>query len=273
MANECGLNDAPSGPINNLEWSSIIPAAGRGSRLNYNAPKALFPLLGRPMLSWIFDAIIPLVSHCVVVVSPEGEEAIQAVFPENENISSIIQPEPNGMADAINIALTKIETTHSIVIWGDQVSISQNTLYRCMKIHESRTNALITVPYWITNEPYIHIKTGGQENRIIEVQQKREEEIVVDRGRNDCGVFLFNTAFLRNTLKEKSNQALATGKQTGEFNLLPLLPIFDQGGKTASLVLVEDANEVMGVNTREDASKMETILRARNNTKYETNIL
>ena len=273
MANEVSLNDAPSGPINCLEWSSIIPAAGRGTRLNHDKPKALFPLLGRPILSWIFDAILPLISHCVVVVSPEGEEEINTIFPENKNISSIIQPKPKGMADAVNIAIEGIETRHSIVIWGDQVGISQDTLYRCMKIHESRINALLTVPYWITNEPYIHIKTGGQENRIMEVQQKREEEISVDLGRNDCGVFCFNTEFLRDTLKERSRRALATGGKTGEFNLLPLLPVFDRGGDTASLVLVENANEIMGVNTQEDALKMETILRSRNTTKYEKSIL
>jgi len=52
----------------------IIAAAGQGSRLGRSEPKALVPLLGRPLISWTLDALaaIPFASRRVAV--PLGRE-------------------------------------------------------------------------------------------------------------------------------------------------------------------------------------------------------
>jgi 2-C-methyl-D-erythritol 4-phosphate cytidylyltransferase len=52
----------------------IIAAAGMGSRLGHEEPKALVPLLGRPLISWTLDALaaIPFASRRVAV--PPGRE-------------------------------------------------------------------------------------------------------------------------------------------------------------------------------------------------------
>jgi 2-C-methyl-D-erythritol 4-phosphate cytidylyltransferase len=53
---------------------AVVVAAGRGERLGHDRPKALVPLLGRPLLSWSLEALIatrPL--RRIVVVLPVGE--------------------------------------------------------------------------------------------------------------------------------------------------------------------------------------------------------
>lgn len=52
----------------------IIAAAGQGTRLGRSEPKALVPLLGRPLVSWTLDALsgIPFASRRVAV--PPGRE-------------------------------------------------------------------------------------------------------------------------------------------------------------------------------------------------------
>ena len=52
----------------------ILAAAGTGSRLGHQEPKALVPLLGRPLVSWTLDALatIPFSSRRVAV--PPGRE-------------------------------------------------------------------------------------------------------------------------------------------------------------------------------------------------------
>jgi 2-C-methyl-D-erythritol 4-phosphate cytidylyltransferase len=52
----------------------IIAAGGQGSRLGRSEPKALVPLLGRPLVSWTLDALsgIPFASRRVAV--PPGRE-------------------------------------------------------------------------------------------------------------------------------------------------------------------------------------------------------
>jgi bifunctional N-acetylglucosamine-1-phosphate-uridyltransferase/glucosamine-1-phosphate-acetyltransferase GlmU-like protein len=36
---------------------ALIIGAGRGSRLGHNIPKTLVPVMGRPMLDWILEAL------------------------------------------------------------------------------------------------------------------------------------------------------------------------------------------------------------------------
>lgn len=53
---------------------AIVVAAGRGERLGHDRPKALVPLLGRPLLAWSLEALIGVASlRRIVVVLPDGE--------------------------------------------------------------------------------------------------------------------------------------------------------------------------------------------------------
>lgn len=50
----------------------ILPAAGSGRRLGRSEPKALAPLLGRPLLSWTMDALASVAfTRIVVAVAPD----------------------------------------------------------------------------------------------------------------------------------------------------------------------------------------------------------
>ncbi|RJP25671.1 MAG: 2-C-methyl-D-erythritol 4-phosphate cytidylyltransferase [Candidatus Abyssobacteria bacterium SURF_5] len=55
--------------------AAIVPAAGQGIRMRLGKPKALLPLLGRPMLGWTLDPIqqVGLFSS-ILVACPPGEE-------------------------------------------------------------------------------------------------------------------------------------------------------------------------------------------------------
>jgi 2-C-methyl-D-erythritol 4-phosphate cytidylyltransferase len=60
----------------------IVAAAGSGLRLGANAPKALVPLAGRPLVSWAVDLLrAGGVSEVVVVVPPTERDAFAAVLP------------------------------------------------------------------------------------------------------------------------------------------------------------------------------------------------
>jgi UDP-N-acetylglucosamine pyrophosphorylase len=43
------------------QWTAVIPAAGRGSRLGFHRPKILYPVAGRPILDWLLDFLVPTV--------------------------------------------------------------------------------------------------------------------------------------------------------------------------------------------------------------------
>jgi len=61
----------------------IVAAAGSGSRLGAELPKALVPLAGRPLVAWAVDALLDGGVAEVVVAVPAAERAaVAALLPE-----------------------------------------------------------------------------------------------------------------------------------------------------------------------------------------------
>lgn len=53
---------------------ALVVGAGRGERLGHDRPKALVPVLGRPLLSWALGTLVAVPSlRRIVVVLPDGE--------------------------------------------------------------------------------------------------------------------------------------------------------------------------------------------------------
>ena len=44
--------------------TAVILAAGRGTRMKSTRPKVLFPVLGKPLVSWVVDAVAAKVALC-----------------------------------------------------------------------------------------------------------------------------------------------------------------------------------------------------------------
>ncbi len=242
-------------------WTAVIPAAGRGSRLGYRHPKILYPVAGRPILDWLVELLSPFCSRLVFVVSPEGREQVAAHL---ERLGTgvclfLTQEEPTGMGDAVLLAEAAVTTPNTLVIWGDQVGIAQATVLACMKAHARSPAPLLTLPTVIRERPYISIERDG-EGRITRIGQRREEAIPLARGENDCGLFCFASHVLFAALRTAKREGLGVGAATGEFNLLPIIPMLD--GEEGRVITVRLANheEAIGVNTQEDAQRLAELL-------------
>src|SRR5260370_42610221 len=87
--------------VNPALWTALVPAAGRGSRLNFDQPKVLFPIAAKTILEWLVDLLGPLCSQFVFVISPQGEQPVAAVTAQllSGRHRIAVQPEPRGMAD------------------------------------------------------------------------------------------------------------------------------------------------------------------------------
>jgi bifunctional N-acetylglucosamine-1-phosphate-uridyltransferase/glucosamine-1-phosphate-acetyltransferase GlmU-like protein len=214
------------------------------------------------MLGWLLELFQPRCSHLVLVAAPEGEAAIrnaaeQLLAPDQFHVA--VQPEPRGMADAVRVAMPWVRTANCIVVWGDQLSLRTNTVDLCMKAH-SRTGALLTLPTVLKAAPYIHFERDecGRITRVLEARERAGE---LAFGENDCGVFFFDSLRLSEILA--TMDASAIGDRTGELNLLPLVPQFEAGPGTVLTLRVATEEETFGINTRQEADRMEALLLAR----------
>jgi bifunctional N-acetylglucosamine-1-phosphate-uridyltransferase/glucosamine-1-phosphate-acetyltransferase GlmU-like protein len=246
------------------DWTAIIPAAGRGQRLGFDKPKVLYPVAGRTILEWLLDEVEPLCERIVFVLSPAGAPL---VIPELDRLipgrwAATVQNEPAGMGDAVLTAKDAVRTPCSLVVWGDQIGVRSATIRLCMSAQGLRSNAVATCPTVLRERPYIHFQRDAT-GRLLSILQAREGDVLPERGESDCGVFLFRTQPLFDTLHRMQTWPGAWGRQTKEFNLLPIFPLLDHEPGNVCCVRIQDAGESVGINTVTDAETAKGALLAR----------
>ena len=62
----------------------ILLAGGEGSRLNFNKPKALFPILNKKTLLELFFEKLPKNTYCIIMVSPNNKRQIINYLKKNK---------------------------------------------------------------------------------------------------------------------------------------------------------------------------------------------
>lgn len=250
---------APS--VTRSRWSVVVAAAGRGTRLGFDLPKILYPIAGRTILEWLTRLLLPNCETMVFVLSPEGRRHVE---PELKRLAPgrfqvAIQDVPSGMGDATAIGADCVETPDTAVIWGDQVAIRGSSIESIFRLHEGPVMPDLTIPTVLRSAPYIHFERDPKQ-RICRLLQFREGDSMPPSGESDAGLFCFRSDVLRHLLKEMRHQAEAIGAKTGEFNLLPLIPLASaRGYRILSPRLLEE-DETIGINSPADAERIEPYL-------------
>ena len=164
------------------------------------------------------------------------------------SVSASIQPAPTGMGDAIFRGFD-VWSRHDavLVVWGDQVFVSSDTLSRALAALAPGRKVVLPV----TRMPMPYVEYVFKQGALTKVLQTREGDATTPGGLSDVGAFLLRT----DGLKEAWDRYLATvpaGNGTGEINFLPFLPFLARQGWTVTPLEVADATEARGINTPDD---------------------
>lgn len=241
------------------EWTVIVAAAGRGTRLQFDKPKILFPIAGVTILERLIRLFLPFCDRFVLVASPDGAPAIEPVanslLPGSCRIA--IQPEPIGMGDAVACGLREVPTANTVVVWGDQFALRPASLSFGMRLLSGSAHPDAVLPTLLRSDPYIHFARDAS-GQITEVLQRREGDTLPSRGESDSGVFFFRTAALRQWMSKLPGMPGCAGRLTGEQNFLPVFPLIDQtpGALVTPRIMTEI--ESVGINSRADAIFLES---------------
>lgn len=237
-----------------MKTCAVIPAAGRGSRLGLDLPKLLVPLTERETIwSVLKRNLRPHVDHIHVVLSPAGASSFGQALegdPDASMISTSIQPAPTGMGDAI----FRGEPTWSsyrnvIVVWGDQVHVSENTIASSLAL-QADAERRVMIPLVALREPYVEYRFDAA-GRLDKILQTREGDVCQPGGLGDVGTFVLSTGGLAKDWQTFLAQ-VERGALTGEVNFLPFLAFLSRTGWDVRSLPVADPREARGINTPDD---------------------
>jgi bifunctional UDP-N-acetylglucosamine pyrophosphorylase/glucosamine-1-phosphate N-acetyltransferase len=239
----------------------IIPAAGRGSRLQSDLPKVLYPVAGRAMIDHLLDLYSDVVDRFVLVLSPEFHDVVLGHCSSLHRFAGrfdyTIQEQPDGMLPAI-LTAAPVVAGHQLasvwITWCDQIAVRRGTVRRLLEL--SGGTAGLVLPTVRKTDPYIHFERDAA-NRITAVLHRREGDVMPAIGESDSGLFaLSRSAYLEDLPQFASEPVKGAGAATGERNFLPFIPWMAQRGEVLTFPL-EDEIEALGVNTAADARSIE----------------
>jgi molybdopterin-guanine dinucleotide biosynthesis protein A len=238
----------------------LIPAAGRGSRLGSDRPKALVPVNGMSMIEHLLRLYAPIADRFVIVVAPGMEDGMAracAALPCAFDIA--FQREPTGMLDAILAGYDRIMALRPQrvwVTWCDQIAVHPDTVGRLRRFAGPPFSPALAMPTVLRREPYIHLERapGG---RITRVLQRREGDAMPASGESDMGLFNLSLDAYR-LLPEFAHEA-AVGAGTGERNFLPFIAWL-QARADVITIPATDPMESVGINTPDELARISVYL-------------
>ncbi len=244
--------------VRRQDWTAIIPAAGRGTRLAFDGPKILYPVAGRPILHHLLETLAPHCAQAVLVVAPQARAAVAAQLHQVPIACSVaVQPEPDGMAGAVLQALPRLQTAAALIVWGDQVALRGETIGIVARLLEGPLCPDAVIPTVWRAAPYIHFERDAA-GRISRVLQAREGDPMPEAGESDAGVFALWTEALAAAFS--TPQPAPRGAKTGEWNFLPVFAALAAGGRRVLTARIAGEAESIGVNTAAEAAALEQFL-------------
>jgi len=226
-------------------------------------PKVLHPLAGRPLIEHVLRAIVPLGPASTVVVVGYEADAVKRALGGNGDLEFVTQSPQLGTGHALLQAepLLSARTGTVLLVYADVPLLQTSTLARLVETHRA-ANASATVLTARVANPfgYGRILRGhaGQIERIVEERDASAAEREIDE--INSGIYAFDLAPLFSSLRQ-----LAANNSQGEYYLTDLVAAYRATGRTLETLVLDDARELQGVNTRIDLANLSGTLRERKN--------
>ncbi len=239
----------------------IVLAAGQGTRMRSGRAKVLHEMCGRPMLGHVLTTAETLEPERLLVVVGRDAEEVRERFAGRCDF--VDQAEPRGTGHAVLQAEPKLADFDGdvLVLYADVPLLRPESL-QAMRAEKEREGAdLLILTAEAPTIPGRILRDGvGRVERVVEMQDATPEELEI-RERN-TGVYLLDAQLLRSCLAR-----LDDSNAQGELYLTDVVQLAVRDGKQVSATPLEDADECLGINTREELADAVAVLRRRINCK------
>jgi bifunctional UDP-N-acetylglucosamine pyrophosphorylase/glucosamine-1-phosphate N-acetyltransferase len=234
---------------------AIVLGAGKGTRMESDLAKVLFPVAGRPMLLWVLDAMVAAGVEETLVVVGHQADAVRSILPDG--VGSALQQEQLGTGHACRIGLEALDyqpDDEIIVIPGDMPLVAGATVRAMLEIHRS-TGAAATLLTVELDEPGAYgrvIRTDGTVTAVVEAKDASPDQLEIRE--ISTSVYVFAARHLPGALAR-----LTTDNAQGEYYLTDVLEHLVSDGLTVS-GCIGDPEEGLGINSLDQVPGVAALL-------------
>ncbi|HEY9076022.1 MAG TPA: bifunctional UDP-N-acetylglucosamine diphosphorylase/glucosamine-1-phosphate N-acetyltransferase GlmU [Anaerolineaceae bacterium] len=243
--------------------STLILAAGQGTRMRSNLPKVLHPIAGKAMIRYTLELAQALGSEPPVIVIGHGAEGVQKEVGDLAQFA--IQEQQLGTAHAVMAAegILGAKPGLILVLNADIPLLRLETLKNLVTSQENNPGplALLTVKTDSARGFGRIVRSAhGYVTRIVEEAQATPEELAIKE--LNVGAYCIRSEWLWQALKR------IQVSPKGEYYLTDLVALAVEDGLPVAAHLLADPSEAMGINNRVHLAEAEEVMRQRINTGW-----
>lgn len=241
------------------EFAAVVLAAGLGTRMKSRLPKVMHEICGKPMITYVLDAVEAAGSAPVLVVVGYRADLVQKAVGERGRC--VVQAEQLGTGHAVMQVEDALRDYEGIVavIAGDAVFLSGEDLMALVHGHQE-SKASATVLSAVLDDPsgYGRIVRGEHDEvvRIVEERDASPEEAAISEV--NSSIYCFNKQDLFDALRD-----IAPDNAQREYYLTDVIGVMVERGWPVRVVRAKDPLLAQGVNTRVQLAEAERIFRDR----------
>ncbi|MBI5518555.1 MAG: bifunctional UDP-N-acetylglucosamine diphosphorylase/glucosamine-1-phosphate N-acetyltransferase GlmU [Desulfovibrio sp.] len=239
---------------------AVILAAGKGTRMHSDKPKALQTLLGETMLHYVASTAAAAAESVITVIG-HGHELVRKAHPELAS-GFVLQAEQKGTGHALQAAWDAVRASgaaHCLVLNADAPLITADDLDELMNTAREGSDIAFLSAVLPDAGAFGRVLRGpdGQVTGIVEAKDFDPARHGADTGEVNTGIFCLSVAEVESVLF-----TLTSANRAGEYYITDLVGNGIAEGLKVHALKREGALDLLGINSPLELSQAEERLRA-----------
>jgi bifunctional UDP-N-acetylglucosamine pyrophosphorylase / glucosamine-1-phosphate N-acetyltransferase len=240
---------------------AILLAAGHGKRMRSERAKVLHEVCGRPMISYVVEAVRGAGAKTIVVVVGAGADQVKSALADEPDVLFATQESQLGTGDAVRACreVLKDYSGPAFVIVGDEPLIRAEPLADLLQ-RQREEQAACLLGTAIVPDPTgfgrILRDSTGRFLKIVEQRDCSPGELAITEVNPSC--YVFELPGLWDALER-----LDTGNAQGEYYLTDAPALLQSMRRKVLALPVLAPDDILGVNTRQHLAQAHALMQAR----------
>ncbi len=224
----------------------VVLAAGKGTRMKSDLHKVLHPIAGRPMLMHLLASAAELAPQHQVVVAGHGRDQLEKALAGAATIA--VQDPQLGTGHAVQQAEAALAGFEGdvLILYGDVPFVRAETMRAMLeRLHGADNPAVVVLGF----EPADTLQYGRviAQNGVVAKMVEHKDASEAERACRLCnsGLMAVRGSELFGLLARVGND-----NAQGEYYLTDIVNVANGDGRVCAVVVTDDADEVMGINSR-----------------------
>lgn len=250
-----------------MGFTGIIMAAGMGTRMKSEMPKVIHRICGKPIVSYVIDEAKKAGADSVCTIVGHKADMVKDVV--GDVCDYALQAEQKGTGHAVMQAIDAIKSSNGevVILNGDIPLITSKSLIDAIEYHRNNKNNATVITATLDNaDGYGRIVRDSDDSvlKIVEQKDATDEEKKINE--INSGMYVFDAESLLYALEK-----LTPNNAQGEYYLTDTLEILLNAGKKIGGYIIDDNDEIRGINDRVQLNEAEKIMQSRINEMHQRN--